>query len=382
MILVAATSQPMIGPFPGVAALLPVVGSALLLRQSAEGWTRRFLCHKTLVWIGALSYSLYLWHWPVLAFLRYYTGAEVLSVGISLLFVVLTLVLSIASYFGVERMFRTKRNTKKQALGWALLVAGIFGTSQVMAKVNEVFTPEYLPIEYRRYADPATICHGKINGDCLRGDLSSDIEVLVLGDSHAAMLNHFFDYLGKELGFKARIITASSCVTIPDFDYKRIAESLQKSCLDQIERARVHILTANIIIIAGMWSYHTQSDEYMIAFERFLEKNTNTKNKTLMILSQVPRLKQHPIRTERFANIGLNSHLVLEQDYRVANQQVEKVTNNYPDLIYLELDSLVVFTDAPFWDGMIIYRDNHHINEVGSKAYAQSAVPVFKPEFR
>ena len=98
-----------------------------------------------------------------------------------------------------------------------------------MAKVNAVFTPEQLPIEYRRYADPETICHGKIIGACLKGDLTSDREVLVLGDSHATMLNHFFDYLGKELGFKARIITASSCLTISGFDYQKIAEWAHES---------------------------------------------------------------------------------------------------------------------------------------------------------
>lgn len=116
---------------------------------------------------GALSYSLYLWHWPVLAFLRYYTGAEVLSKEFSMLFFLLNLMLSIASYNGIERAFRTKRTNKKQALDWVFLADSVFGTSQTMAKVNTVFTPEQLPIEYRRYADPATICHGKIVGDSL-----------------------------------------------------------------------------------------------------------------------------------------------------------------------------------------------------------------------
>src|SRR5690606_23830177 len=185
-----------------------------------QGWVGKLLSCKTLVWNGALSYSLYLWHWPVLAFLRYYTGAAVLSIEFSLLFVILTLMLSIASYYGVERAFRTKRTDKKQVLGWVLLVAAVLGTSQAMAKMNAVFTPEQLPIEYRRYADPETICHGKIIGDCLKGDLTSDREVLVLGDSHAAMLNHLCDYMGNELGFKARLVAGRSRCTIADCDYK------------------------------------------------------------------------------------------------------------------------------------------------------------------
>lgn len=150
--------------------------------------------------------------------------------------------------------------------------------------MNAVFTPEQLSIEYRRYADPETICHGKIIGDCLKGDLSCAREVLVLGDSHAAMLNHFFDYLGKELGFKARIITASSCLTIPGFDYQRIPEWAQKPCLDQIVLAQEQVQNAETVIIAGMWSYHAQSEVFMIALQYYI-KNLARQNKPVVLLS-------------------------------------------------------------------------------------------------
>ncbi|OXX24979.1 acyltransferase family protein, partial [Vibrio sp. V06_P1A73T115] len=221
LIVISAITQPLLGSFPGILALLPVVGSVLLLSQPTQGWVGELLSCKTLVWLGGLSYSLYLWHWPVLAFLRYYTSAEVLDIEFSILFVLLTFILSIVSYYGVERVFRSKSTNKKQALSWGLLVFGVLGASQTMAKVNAMFTPVALPLEYLRYGDDSQNCHGHIVGDCLRGDLDSVKEILVLGDSHAAMLNHFFDHIGKEIGFKARVITASSCVTIPGFDYNR-----------------------------------------------------------------------------------------------------------------------------------------------------------------
>lgn len=277
LIIMATLTQPLLGHFPGIAALLAVAGSVLILTQPAQGWGGKLLSCKTLVWIGALSYSLYLWHWPVLAFLRYYTGSEVLSAGFSLLFMLLTCVLSIISYYGVEKAFRTKRTNKKQALGWMLLAASIFGTYQALARVNAAFTPEQMPIEYRRYGDRATICHGKIVGDCLKGDLNSEKEVLVLGDSHAAMLNHFFDYLGKEIGFKSRIVTASSCVTIPGFDYQRIPEWAQKACLQQIEAVKDFVIKPDSIYIAGMWTYHIKSKEFLNLLEDFIKNSPETR---------------------------------------------------------------------------------------------------------
>lgn len=347
LIILAAIAQPLLGPFPGIAALLPVAGSALLLSHSAHGLAGKQLSSKFLVWVGALSYSLYLWHWPVLAFLRYYTGAEVLSIEFSLLFILLTLMLSIASYYGVERAFRSKHTSKKQAIGWTLLIVSVFGTSQAMAKVNAAFTPEELPIEYRRYADPATICHGQIVGDCLRGDLTSDREILILGDSHAAMLNHFFDYLGKELGFKARIITASSCVTILGFDYQRLADWGHKPCVDQISYAQLHIDNAELIVIGGMWSYQTASNDFLKAFERYLQV-TAVHDKKVFILSQIPLFKQDTMQVKRFANIGLTGSLALDKSYLEANLKLEKITRNYSHVTYIAQDELAFFSKVPF----------------------------------
>lgn len=371
----ATITQPLLGPFPGIAALLPVAGSVLLLSRPAQGWVGKLLSCKILVWIGALSYSLYLWHWPVLAFLRYYTGAEVLSIEFSLLFVLLTLMLSIASYYGVERVFRTKRTNKKQALGWALLVAAVLGTSQVMAKVNAVFTPEQLPIEYRRYADPETICHGKIVGDCLKGDLTSDREVLVLGDSHAAMLNQFFEELGRDLGFKARIITASSCVTIPGFDYKRISAWAHQACLAQIESAKNFIVKSDIIFIAGMWSYQTGSKEFKKAFIDFLNNNDE---KRIILFSQVPRFNRNVIRIRRFLGLGFSGNFTRDERYQTANKSIEEITKKYANVEFLWLDEITLFDDAPFYQGELIYIDAHHINEVGARAYAGFVTPLFK----
>jgi peptidoglycan/LPS O-acetylase OafA/YrhL len=379
LILLAAVAQPKLGHFPGLPILLPIMGTVLLLVSTSQGGVTRLLSSKTLVWIGALSYSLYLWHWPVLAFLRYYTGAELLDLSFSLLFITLTLLLSLASYYWVELPLRAKRTHKKQVLFWALLTAAILGTSQVMAKVNEAFTPKQLPIEYRRYADPDIICHGKIVGDCLRGNLSSNREVLVLGDSHGAMLNSFFDTLGRELSFKARVITASSCVTIPGFDYQRIAEWAQKTCLNQIEAAKQYLDDAKVVILAGMWSYQTQSEVFNNVLSDFL---SNYPEKKIYILSQVPQFSKNIARVRRFDTLGLPAGIEREQEYSVANRRVSGIASHYPSVEFLSLARLPIFSQAPFLAGRgLMYSDEHHLSEVGAQAYAKSVETYFSQIF-
>ncbi|MEQ3621955.1 MAG: acyltransferase family protein [Marinobacter sp.] len=371
LIAFAVVAQPELGAFPGFAALLPVVGSILLLSQPAGGLSALFLCSRTLVWIGALSYSLYLWHWPVLAFLRYYSGAEVLDATLSFVFLVSTLSLSVLSYYGVERVFRGKPAGRGQSLRWGVLASATLATSQAMATVNEVFIPKQLPIEYRRYADPASICHGTIVGDCLRGDLSSNREVLVLGDSHAAMLNHFFDYIGKEAGFKARIITASGCVTIPNFDYLRIPEWVQQPCKNQIEAVLPQIEKNRSIFVAALWSRHTSSEAFNTVFEDFLSRQNG---KEIFILSQVPQFTHDVNRIQRFSAIGLPTDWEKVQSYRVANGALAKLASKHENVEFLKLDTLPVFSEAPFLKGEVIYSDDHHLNEVGAAAYAKSAL--------
>ncbi|EGR1140651.1 acyltransferase [Vibrio cholerae] len=376
LIVISAITQPLLGPFPGIAALLPVAGSMLLLIQPTQGWVGKLLSCKTLVWLGVLSYSLYLWHWPVLAFLRYYTGAEVLSVKFSLVFILLTLMLSTASYYGIEQIFRSN-GVQEKVIYWVILAASVIGLAQIIVKINDRLTPEQLSIEYRRGVDPEISCHGKIVGNCLRGDLSSERELLVLGDSHDNQLNLFFDELGKKLGFKARVITGSSCVTIPGFDYQRIPELAQTECLNQIKDGQFYQSGAEKIILAGSWSYHIKSEDFLNALERYL-KATAIQPKQVIILSQIPRFTKNALRAQRFAVIGFDSNLMLDESYIVANERLSNIAEKYSHVTFLSLDSLDVFSEAPFYDGHLIYRDEHHINEIGAKVYAKYALPYFK----
>ncbi|MFQ2193694.1 SGNH hydrolase domain-containing protein [Aeromonas jandaei] len=299
-----------------------------------------------------------------------------LNIEFTLLFIGLTLLLSMFSYYGIERAFRPSYLSKKQLVAWLLLVLSVLCTSQSMAKVNAVLTPGPLPIEYQRYADPATICHGQMVGDCLKGDLNSEKEILVLGDSHAAMLNHFFDYLGKALGFKARIITASSCVTIPGFNYQRLPEWARKECITQIEQAKAKIEYADNIFLAASWSWQLESKDFEASLIRFL--NDYAPKANMYLISQEPLLNQNPQRNLRFISLGLNKNNEVNYDYLRANEYLKNLSMKYGHVKYLDLSSLAVFDNVPFYKNKVLYYDEHHLNEVGALEYAKHAFSIFK----
>jgi peptidoglycan/LPS O-acetylase OafA/YrhL len=368
-LLACAVAQPLLGPFPGVFALWPVAGAVLILLNPARGLPGQLLGSHPMVWLGKLSYSLYLWHWPVLALLRYYTGSQVLDVPFSLIFIFLTLFFSAMSFYLVEIPLRAQRARYKQLLGYGLLAGAVLATGPAMASINKGLSLAPLSIESQRYADPATICHGKIMGDCLKGDLNSDREVLVLGDSHAAMLNLFFDQLGKDFGFKARIITASSCVTIPRFDYQRISESAQKPCLEQIEHAQHHLSNAKVVFLASFWSWHLESNEFQQALDAFLSKQSNA-GVRIYLMEQEPLLSKNPQRVLRFNALSLPRKNEIDTVYKQANITLQNLASHHPNVSSLNFEASGFFDEAPFAEGVLIYFDEHHLNEVGAKRYA------------
>ncbi|MCX5966477.1 MAG: acyltransferase family protein [Cyanobacteria bacterium] len=109
-ILVAALAFRKEMPFPGCAALLPCVGTALLIYANSwtKTWVGRVLETPPVVFVGLISYSLYLWHWPLLSFLAYLRcggPSDETSRGIAL---VASFVLAVVSWRYVELPFRRK----------------------------------------------------------------------------------------------------------------------------------------------------------------------------------------------------------------------------------------------------------------------------------
>jgi peptidoglycan/LPS O-acetylase OafA/YrhL len=96
-------------PFPGLNALYACVGSALVVWKKRQSVIGEVLSLRPLVGIGLISYSLYLWHWPVIVFYRHYDGGAVPSAPTALALGVASLVLSYLSYRVIEKPFRRLR---------------------------------------------------------------------------------------------------------------------------------------------------------------------------------------------------------------------------------------------------------------------------------
>ena len=116
-------------PFPSIYGLIPVLGTCLvIIATNTSSLIGRFLSHKILVYIGLLSYSLYLWHQPILAFIRLKTIGEP-STLVVLTAILATFIAAYISYTFIEKPLKNKQRFPRQFIFQSSLIAIIATTS-------------------------------------------------------------------------------------------------------------------------------------------------------------------------------------------------------------------------------------------------------------
>nr|CAD6602625.1 acyltransferase [Rhizobium sp. Khangiran2] len=251
--------------FPGVQAVLPCMGAALLVWPRREGWLLAFLARMRP--IGLISYSLYLWHWPILVFFRHYASQEPTDLEKAVLAVV-TFAFAYFSWKFVEQPFRGQGDRQVPLLvpisaNAAAVVFGLF------ISVNQGFV-QRAPAIARDLADLDTMWNWscadtvKIAGNdyCGFGAKWGEAETraLLWGDSHAEHLAPILGALHPDTAF----LLAGPCLPLAGslvlvdlggdsryFDTCRAAQSLH---LSTIEAADID----NVILSAAWTSRLTQ----------------------------------------------------------------------------------------------------------------------------
>lgn len=361
--------------FPGFLAIPACVGVAMLL-VSDKSRIAELMSSTPMVFIGALSYSLYLWHWPILSATRYITGEYKIENGVAVLLVLVTTFLAYISYRFIEAPLRLQLSGKNTALRLSMLGAVVVLTVTLAEIMHARLVPP-MSVNLTRYADLDEICHKKPVGNCVRGDALAGRILLMLGDSHGAQLNKFADVVGGNLGVGIRVITSSGCVTIPGFDVERIVEWARKDCENQIIEAGKYIDAADAVIIAGMWQMHAESEKFMTCLDAFLSASAGRKQKVL-VLAQVPMLENNPQRAYRLSHLGIVIGGAKNPASHTANTKIKELVSRHSNAVFFDFSKEAFFAEAPIYNGVLMYQDTHHLNESGSIRYGEIAAPFLK----
>lgn len=191
--------------FPGWFALLPVMGATLLIFSGEQSWVNRvILKNKWMVWIGLISYPLYLWHWPILSLAHIYLGKS-LSSEQALFAILLSISLAWITYQLIELPIRGITFSSRKI--WILvLLMLVIGFSAYLVKENNGLAARF-PVEPLQRISQLTGCEDRVkNGvlePCTFGNLDSKETILIYGDSHAG---HLTNALNHSLGSRFKFI--------------------------------------------------------------------------------------------------------------------------------------------------------------------------------
>ncbi|MEX0334991.1 acyltransferase family protein, partial [Vibrio tubiashii] len=261
-------------PHPSFHTMIPITGVALIIGFSnKDELVGKVLGSKPFVWIGLISYSLYLWHFPIFAFSR--LGDKQLTNYDKWELIVLTFILSVVSYFFVERPFRKKIKIKQLiiffVISFLMIVLGalyVIRAEGIATKFRLGFEPNIIQTAEPSYLFGDEGCddtdayyfHG--TKFCSFGDKSkSEFDFLLLGDSHAMHSQPLLNKISTTHGLRGVFGGNSGCPPLLDIYPARgfpHPNDWSKRCFDFNKNGLKLVKSHNLktVILVARWDYY------------------------------------------------------------------------------------------------------------------------------
>jgi len=299
--------------FPGWWALLPVLGTCFIIAAGENAsFNKRVLSHPKMIWVGLISYPLYLWHWPILSFLRIWKGRDPSNVQ-AVLAVILSIVLAWMTFKFVEKPLRKVqwKIEKVPAFSGAMAVLAIIG---LLTHQNQGF-PSRFPEEIRNIAaitDPykffeydkhyrVGLCHSPAKEVDLKTREENCIDktrplVFLWGDSYAASLYPGLKALqNKNKNFGIAQFTAGNAPPFLKMQDHNIAETMET--ITQISDRNLGIIKKHkpeFVMISWMYSQKNKLplQESISALQETIHAIKNASlNTHIIVVGPVPHWK-------------------------------------------------------------------------------------------
>ena len=433
-------------PFPGLWATIPCFGAFLVIHtgQHRDTATYRVLSLQPLVFVGLISYSLYLWHWPIIAFAENYFGRAI-SLSEAIVLILVSIAFAVASWRYVERPFRY--GERKATVSPRLAFTRGLGALGLAACVGGVVylgdgLPGRLGPDTLRFYLPSRD-HNALREECLGGSArmlpaasrctkpalkpGNSYDIVVWGDSHGDALFPAIAAIGQSYGLATRQATRQACPPIL---------GAQRAGLGYIKRGRADVCEKfksalwqelkreprpSLVVIVARWSMYTEtSTEFTRGRRVFLiddqgkALDIETSRKVLarslgrtvdaitalgirvLLIGQPPEFFQDPnicfversILRRDVGDCLEQSRQVANERLRVSKEILQSVASGRSGATYVSLDSILCDgqTCRTWKDGRPLYADKSHIDLTGArvigKALAEmpSVTSLFVPQ--
>jgi peptidoglycan/LPS O-acetylase OafA/YrhL len=402
-------------PFPGVNALYPSVGAALIIYSGTGGASsvNRVLSLRPVVFVGLISYSLYLWHWPLIVFSRYFLVRDLSSLEMATV-VTLSVTLAALSWRFIEAPFRGKGGilSRPQLFGASAVTMLAFVTVGLLGYIRHGFPSRFSP-EVVQLAAPADEpipfhnqqCFGIAPARVARGELcrlgsGPEPSFLLWGDSHALALAPAVEQIARSAGRSGLLAASAACP--PLIGVERFDQETARSCR-QVNAAVTELLERRpeirTVVLAGRWALNAEGTRYGTeggaaaalspegigdnhqVFRAGLERTLrflSDQGKEVVFLTQVPEvgwavpsvLARSRIFDRRVSVTGPSK----EEYQRRQSSVVHALDDLAGRFRFRVVDCAAPFCVGPTCqvvkDGRPLYRDEHHPSVFGSHVVA------------
>jgi peptidoglycan/LPS O-acetylase OafA/YrhL len=398
--------------FPGFWALLPTAGASLVVAAGSSSWVNRsLLANRPMVWIGKISYPLYLWHWPIFSLLRILL-TEV-PIGVRFVGIVASTLLAWGTYEVVERPFRSKSAARWLTVApiVALLIAGSAGAG--------VWALEGLPkravnandgavFNFVRHWDGWNACGMLENselGGCRVLKSGQPIDIMVIGDSHAGHLGSGLRELFATSDRNVAVLLYAGCFpvfssTIEHHDrFVCPNHSIDRALKTAIERADV-----KVVVLAGYANLHIFGTRFhepttigaakALDNARALEQSLDATlgaltraQKRVVFVIDVPEIERDPRMcfnrglpfVQHRCNIDIERYRVEERS-RYLLDVVHRLMDRHPAVRFVS--SIDVLCDQSICHGSeggtLMYASQDHLTPAGSRRVVEGLAKVLR----
>ncbi len=372
--------------FPDINALLPCIAAALLLAFGTAPVSGLLLRNPLSIFIGKISYALYLVHWPVVVLYKHISFQDVVVGNTRIALIVLTFVLAIALHYLVENRFRTPapahqpRRFRRAALWLSAPVLVVISSvhaystdgwsarfdKHVIAAIGDVDAKQLLRREFIEEADSTSNTPF---------DEGRTVRLLVMGDSHATDgFNALFlaNPVPETVSVRRLEIDDVCLYLFVDGAVSVEPQTVQKRCRDHLAYLRASPLLddATHVVLSTRWE--EGSFDYLRVFVDYLRSRENT----VIVMGRTGEFKSVP---SLVLKNGLNSATpaLLAQDRDTSLDELNETLRALSDslgLVFVDKVPYLCSEDRTSCDvvdenGKILYTDYGHWSMEGARYF-------------
>ncbi|MCK8960618.1 acyltransferase [Haemophilus influenzae] len=341
---------------PGITLILPCIFTALIIHTTSQNnIVKLCLSNKAIVFIGKISYSLYLYHWIFIAFAYYITGEKQINNQSIAIVIVLTIIFSVLSYYLIEQPIRKSKLNFKQSFLYiyfipSLLLLGFNLYKRQTIRAEKEHIEQSIPVSNENHY-PA--------------------KVIILGDSHSSHLEAFLNYVGNKEGWKADIFKDKfECSFIVNEQYQ-LDPNCQSVWQKDSQYKAIFISAFYDLRMGGQPVPRFRPETFIEPDFKARFKNTVKQlamQKPVYVFANNSSVSRSPLRGYLLENYGLEKYLTPIHrmgDIDASNKIIHDLVKDIPNVYWVDAQQYLP-KDSVMAEGKYLYADQDHLTNFGA----------------